>query len=111
MQLWDILIDFLIICNCIVLNNRGKGSNEYTSISSEGVAVVDYVIVHQDLLPLCNNLRAIRAAELFDQTELVGCCDTEHDIPGHSLLYWNVTLQNHNYNDYIENDNNSYRIK
>ena len=42
---------------------------------------------------------------------LVGCCDTEHNIPDCSLLYWNVTFQNHNSNDYIENDNNSYRIQ
>ena len=33
----DILIDFLINCNCIVINGRGKGSNDYTSISSKGV--------------------------------------------------------------------------
>ena len=107
----DIFIDFLNNCNCIVLNGRGKGSNDYTSISSRGVAVVDYTIVHQDLLPLCDNLCVIRASELFHQTGLVGCCDTRHNIPDHSLLYWNVALQNHNCNDYSENDNNSYRIK
>ena len=73
--------------------------------------MVDYAIVHQNLLPLCDNLRVIRAAELFDQTGLVGCCDTEHNIPDFSLLFWNVPLQNRNCNDYYENDNNSYRIK
>ena len=107
----DILLDFLINYNCIVLNGRGKGSNDYTSISSKGVAVVDYATVHQDVLPLCDNLCVIRAAELFDQTGLVGCCDTEHNILDLSFLYWNVALQNPNCIDYSENDNNSYRIK
>ena len=75
------------------------------------MAVVDYAIVHQDLLPLCDNLCVIRASELFHQTGLVGCCDTRHNISDHSLLCWNVALQNHNCIDYSENDNNSYRIK
>ena len=109
----DIFIDFLINRNCIVLNGPGKGSNDYTAISStsKGVAVVDYAIVHQDLLPLYDNLCVIRASELFDQTGLVGCFDTEHSIPDHSLLYWNVASQNHSFTDYGENDNNSYSIK
>ena len=55
-------------------------------------AVVDYAFVNQDLLPQCDNLCVIRASELFDQTGLVGCCDTGHNIPDHSLLYWSVAL-------------------
>ena len=84
-----------------MLNDRDKGSIDYTSISSKGVAVVGYAIVHQDLLPLCDNIPVLRAAELFDQTGMDG---TEHNISDHSLLYRSVTLLEHTHNDDIEHD-------
>ena len=60
---YDIFIDFLINRNCIVLNGRGKGSNDYTAISStsKGVAVVDM----NDITAKCSNLGVTELHEQF----------------------------------------------
>ena len=49
----DLLIDFLINCNCVMVKGRCAGNNDYTSISVNGTAVVDYTIVSHDYLHNC----------------------------------------------------------
>ena len=49
----DLLIDFLINCNCVMVNGRCAGNNDYTSMSVNGTAVVDYTIVSHDYLHNC----------------------------------------------------------
>ena len=45
----NILLDFLISSNCVMLNGRHV-NNDFTSVSTKGLAVVDYVVVsHQEL--------------------------------------------------------------
>ena len=57
----DLLINFLINSNCVMVNGRYGGNNDYTSISVKGTAVVDYTIVSHDYLHNCSNFRVKRA--------------------------------------------------
>ena len=90
----DILLDFLINSNCVMLNGRSLTHNDYTSISGKGVSVVDYAIVSHDHLHRHSNFQVIRAHQLFDETNLVGStrCDPNHNISDHSVLKWQYEL-------------------
>ena len=84
----DLFTEFLINSNCAMLNGRCKKSNDYTSISTKGLAVVDYVMVSHMNLDLCTEFDVIRAHELFNKSGLVGKCDPDHNISDHSVLAW-----------------------
>ena len=49
-----------------MLNVRSVSDNDYTSISTKGVAVVDYVIVAHQELQKCDDFEVLRARHLFD---------------------------------------------
>ena len=57
----NILLDFLINSNCVMLNGRCAGDNDFTSISVKGVSVVDYVVVPHDYLHKCSDFCVKRA--------------------------------------------------
>ena len=88
----EIFLDFLIKSNCAMLNGRCNSKVEFTSVSTKGLAVVDYVIVSHDLLHACDEIKTISAADLFMQAGLVGFADMKHNISDHSLLCWNFNL-------------------
>ena len=88
----DILLDFLINSSCVMLNGRSMTHNDYTSISVKGVSVVDYAIVSQDHLHRHSNFQVIRAHQLFNETDLVGKCDPDHNISDHSVHKWQYEL-------------------
>ena len=90
----DSLLDFLINSSCVMLNGRSPTHNDYTSISVKGVSVVDYAIVSQDHLHRHSNFQVIRAHQLFNETDLVGRCDPDHNISDHSVLKWQYELDN-----------------
>ena len=52
----DIFLDLLINSNCAMLNGRLGGTNDFTSVSLKGTAVVDYVFVSYDLLRYYRNM-------------------------------------------------------
>ena len=85
-------MDFLINSNCVMVNGRCAGNNDYTSISVKGTAVVDYTIVSHDYLHNCSEFRVKRARELFNQTDLVCKCDPDHNISDHSVLTWQYNV-------------------
>ena len=85
-------MDFLINSNCVMVNGRCAGNNDYTSISVKGTAVVDYTIVSHDYLHNCSEFRVKRAHELFNQTDLVCRCDPDHNISDHSVLTWQYNV-------------------
>ncbi len=91
----DMFLDFLININCVMLNGRCGGINDYTSVSTKGLAVVDYAIVSQDMIHLCNNVHIIRALDLFKQAQLPGVCDPDHNISDHSLVSWTMLIDVH----------------
>ena len=88
----DILLDFLINGSCIMLNGRSMTHNDYTSISVKGVSVIDYAIVSHDHLHRHSNFQVIREHQLFNETDLVGRCDPDHNVSDHSELKWQYEL-------------------
>ena len=88
----DLFIDFLIKCSCVMLNGR-SGNNDFTSISTKGVAVVDYIFVSHTILHQFEDFNVHTAHNLFNKSALVGKLDPEHNIPDHSVLSWHVCLQ------------------
>ena len=95
----DLLADFLINSNCVMLNARCLGTYDYTLVSTKGLAVVDYAIISQHRLHQCKNMRVVRAQELFRQTELLGRVNPEHNISDHSMLVWDFQLCVDEYTD------------
>ena len=84
----DLFTEFLIYSNCAMLSGRYKKSNDFTFISTMGLAVVDYVMVSHMNLDLCTEFDVIRAYKLFNKSGLVGKCDPNHNISDHSVLTW-----------------------
>ena len=70
-----------------ILNGRNYVKNDYTSISTKGLAVVDYCLVSHDHLSLFSNFSVVRALDAISQCgsgpTLASTC-----IPDHSLLTW-----------------------
>ena len=95
--MWTFVCNKLFIIT--IINGRCLGTHDYTSVSTKGLAVVDYVIVSQHRLHQCKNMRVVRAQELFRQTDLLGRVNTEHNISDHSMLMWNFQLCDNEYTD------------
>ncbi len=92
-----LLYDFLISSETSILNGRNFISNDFTSVSQKGLAVVDYVIVPQDELKHCTGTEIFRARNLYDIADTY----LHVSIPDHSLLKWNmnITAQMHTPNN------------
>ena len=88
-----IFIDFLINTNMSILNGRGSCLNDFTSVSVNGKAVVDYCFVNHEILDKFSGFSVIRTSDLINQTgELSVIAPTS--IPDHSLLKWKIEIQN-----------------
>ena len=84
----ELLIDFLINTNMCFLNGRGK-NNDFTSVSTNGRAVVDYCFVSHSSLGSFSNFSVTRNCELINQSGSLNCAGPV-GLPDHSLLKWNV---------------------
>lgn len=84
--------DFLVNINCCVLNGRNMRSNDFTSVSSRGLAVVDYCVVPYGSLDMFTNSDCVRAKDLFTASGMVGHVDPEHGgvLSDHSVLTWSA---------------------
>ena len=98
----DLFIDFLINCSCVMLNGR-SGNNAFTSISTKGVAVVDYVFVSHTILHQFEDFKVHTAHNLFNKSALVGKLDPEHNILDHSVLSWQFM-----FTDYVDNSRSDH---
>ena len=107
----DILLDFLINSNCVMMNGRCDGNNDYTSISGKGVAVVDYAIVSQEYLHKCSDFCVTRAHHLFNQTDLIGRCNPDHNLSDHPMLSWQYKIDDITCRDDVQNDANLVTIR
>ena len=87
-----IFIDFLINTNMCILNGRGSGNNDFTSVSTIGNAVVDYCFVEYSKICHFSNFSVIRATDLINQTGNIATFAT-NKIPDHSLLKWSIDLK------------------
>ena len=78
------LIDILINTNMCFLNGRDS-DNDFTSVSTNGRAVVDYCFVSHASLKIFSNFSVTRSSEFIDQSGCLGKINPSN-IPDHSLL-------------------------
>ena len=85
----NILLDFLIKRNMYMLNGRKCINNDFTSVSTKGLAVVDYCFVSHDNLHMFDMFNVIRALvlcqDIIQQFEVI-----PSSIPNHSINIWDI---------------------
>ena len=91
-QYCDVFIDFLISTNMCILNGRNYKTNNFTSVSCKGSAVVDFVLVPYEQLNRFSNFDVILATELLQQNTTNHVIDNTK-IPDHSCLTWILSLK------------------
>ena len=84
-----LLQQFLFSTETCILNGRNSLSNDYTSVSEKGLAVVDYVIVPSENLTDFTNTEVVRAREVFDKVH----SDLHSSLPDHSLIKWDMRVE------------------
>ena len=83
----DALLDFLIESRMVVTNGRiPLGSNNFTSISSRGSAVVDYIAVPHENMVNCSYFNVDTMSEILSKYNLESMLSTTCKAPDHSLL-------------------------
>ena len=77
----DALIDMLIDCNMCMVNGR-VGNQDFTSISTKGKSVVDYVLAPHE------QLHTIKEFSVHTVSEMTNYCGLQGNtkVPDHSLL-------------------------
>ena len=84
-------LDFLYDNDICVLNGRfGSESNNFTSTSTRGKAVVDYMVLPHDQLQFVNNFKIITMNEI--SSILKKYVTDKCKLPDHSILYFNVRM-------------------
>lgn len=91
-QYCELFIDFLISTNMCILNGRNSKNNNFTSVSTKGCSVVDYVLVPYECLDRYNKFEVLLATNIVDRS--VGIQSIENiSIPDHSILRWEIVLK------------------
>ncbi len=66
-------------------------NNDYTSISTKGLAIVDYCIVPYECLSYLSEFKVHRARDLFNKVGGLAMMDPSHTLPDPLLLTWTLT--------------------
>ena len=89
----ELLIDFLINTNMVMLNGRFKCCEDnFTSISVKGHSIVDYCITLQEQFAFFSDFKVVTTSQLMSRTGKVGVY-APSCIPDHSLLSWKINLK------------------
>ncbi len=82
------LLDFLRNCKCCVLNGGiTPAYDNFTSVSSKGKAIVDYIITPHDRLDACTDFKVTASSELPNNNPAcIDFVDEKCRLPDHSLL-------------------------
>ena len=88
----SLFIDFLISTNMCILNGRNCKHNDFTSVTSKGSAVVDYVLVPYECLNRFKQFEVLLATELIQQNFDVSTLENVV-IPDHSFLVWEISVK------------------
>ena len=92
----DALLDFLIESRMVVTNGRiPEGTNDFTSISSKGTAVVDYIVVPQENMVNCYHFNVETMSEIMSKNNLEPMLSTRCKAPDHSLLTLKYSIYQH----------------
>lgn len=86
----ELLIDFLVASNCCVVNGR-VGNDNFTSVSTKGAAVVDYIIVSHEMIKQCKQFDVMLAKDVFTACSCIGVYNCT--IPDHSLLSLSLDIK------------------
>lgn len=85
----DTFVEFLKVCKLCVLNGRVcPDYDNYTSISTKGHSVVDYVFVPQQSVSQFTQFKVLTVKSMCEQYNIKPTCK----IPDHSLLLCDVTV-------------------
>ena len=84
----DVLIEFLRDAKCCIVNGRLSGTDNFTSVSTRGRAVVDYIIVPHEGLNNCNTFMVRTPNELLESLgpEGISLLGDNCKVPDHSIL-------------------------
>ena len=96
----EVLIDYFINTNMCILNGRNCINNDFTSISTKGLSVVDYCLVSHEVLVTFSNF--IRAVDLINRVNDISNL-LASSIPDHSAIIWEINLEAH-INTCMDND-------
>ncbi len=88
-------LEFLISANCCVLNGRQGicAKDDFTSVSTKGLSVVDFCIVPHENLDIYSEFKVHRAREMMQEHNCVPEVDPSKSIPDHSLLSWSIECE------------------
>ena len=72
-----------------MLNGRNSVNNDFTSVSTKGLSVVDYCVVCHDDISVFQEFSVVRTTDLVNRT---GNADilAATNIPDHSMLQWKI---------------------
>jgi hypothetical protein len=87
--LGDNLLDFLIKTNCLIVNGRVPGVNNFTSTNSHGFSVVEYILVPSEQIVRYRDFKVFDCNDLVENYKVL---PVGNNKPDHSLLA--VTLDN-----------------
>ncbi len=66
-------------------------NNDYTSISTKCLAIVDYFMVPYECLSYLSNFKIHRSRDLFNEAGDLAVIDPSHTLLDHRLLTWTLT--------------------
>ena len=78
------LINFLIDCNCCIVNGRNTVKNDFTCFGPNGSSVVDYCICPQEHLEKFSDFQVLPMHDLMDNYNIEPPVVT----PDHAILRW-----------------------
>ncbi|CAG2256686.1 unnamed protein product [Mytilus edulis] len=85
-------IDFLNESKFCVLNGRFQGCDNFTSISTRGKSVVDYICVPHDVFDKCKKFEVLTAESIVNNNSLFGLLGGKSRLPDHSVLITEFTV-------------------
>ena len=102
-----LLIEFLNEAKLCVLNGRfDETENNFTSISTRGKAVVDYICVPHDVIKDCMSFKIRTARSIIQDGNLAGLLGERCKAPDHSALIVEFrTSHIHTDNNETDSDN------
>lgn len=87
------MIEFLIEAKFCTLNGRFNGTDDnYTSISTRGKAVVDYICVPHDVLQTVTSFKVLTINSIVNSGQLHGLIGQRTRLPDHSVLVTEFTV-------------------
>ena len=82
----EALLDFLIEARMVVTAGRVAGQNDFTSISSKGTSVVDYIAVPHENIGDCSLFNVKTVSDIISENRLESMVSSTCKAPDHSLL-------------------------